>query len=265
MKRWQKISGSIGIGLIVLGVGVGVWQKDYLASVYKGIRYAQTDIEVQVTSTKEDVSRALEDYNLGHIRDLTVEEEEQIRKGELSVEEAVERIMAPVVEGTKTHTTSVTAQEALAQGGQGSSTQLAPVVGSSVETTEVKEPTVTNSKTKTEQEIVANYTTQMYTLKAKYLGLLGSLEREGLATLSGIPKEKRTFDYLQSVGMPYLNRGLELEKKCNAEVDQVIKSLEKELRAIGADRAIVATMRSAYHTEKQLKIAYYISKAKSYL
>ena len=100
---------------------------------------------------------------------------------------------------------------------------------------------------------------QMYALKAKYLVLLGDLERSGRQILASIPSEERTLSNLKKVGMPFVQEALGLESQCNGEVENLLKDLKQELASLDADTTIVETMRQAYHAEKRLKKAYYLS------
>ena len=51
-----------------------------------------------------------------------------------------------------------------------------------------------------------------------------------------------------------------IEKDCDAKVEVLIQNLEKELAAIGADTAVIATIRATYANEKRLKLSYYANK-----
>lgn len=116
-----------------------------------------------------------------------------------------------------------------------------------------------HDKKQQEVKVVETYSAQMYALKAKYLGLLGELERSGRQTLASIPSEERTLSNLKKVGMPFVQEALGLESQCNGEVENLLKDLKQELASLDADTTIVETMRQAYHAEKRLKKAYYLS------
>ena len=215
--------------LLIIG-GAAVWkQKGNIQAVYEGMSYNQEELAHQIQSTKEEVDKVLEKYDLQHIRRLTPEEESQVKKGEISIEEAMER-MIPV--GDK---------EVLA-------TEKVEAV--------VEKPQVIP---KQESDIVKTYTAKMYELQAKYLGLLGGLEASGIQALKAIPSDQRTVKKMMNIGMPFVQKGLALESQCDGEVENVLHNLKKELVAIGAEYDIVETMRQAYYTEKRLKKAYYLS------
>lgn len=231
MKKWQKIT-FVAIGIVLLGLGgVALWQRENLQAVYEAMHYNPEELGSQIQSTKQEVERVLEKYDLESIRRLTSEEEEQVKKGELSLEEAVERMMPTRNE-----------EEAESQ-----------------DTPEAKPETTPQAVSKKESDLVKASTVKMYELQAKYLGLLGELEARGMQALRAIPSDQRTVQKMMSVGMPFMQEGLALEGQCDAEVENVLHHLKEELVALGADYDIVETMRGAYYTEKRLKKAYYLS------
>ena len=232
MKKWQKIT-FVAIGMVLLGLGgVALWQRENLQAVYEAMYYNPEELGSQIQSTKQEVERVLEKYELESIRRLTPEEEEQVKKGELSLEEAVERMMP-----TRNEEEGVDSQD----------------------TPEAKPETTPQTVSKKESDLVKASTVKMYELQAKYLGLLGELEARGMQALRGIPSDQRTVKKMMSVGMPFVQKGLALESQCDGEVENVLHHLKEELVAIGADYDIVETMRQAYYTEKRLKKAYYLS------
>lgn len=232
MKKWQKIT-FVAIGIVLLGLGgVALWQRENLQAVYEAMYYNPEELGIQIQSTKQEVERVLEKYDLESIRRLTPEEEEQVKKGELSLEEAVERMMP-----TKNEEEAVESQD----------------------TPEAKPETTPQAVSKKESDLVKASTVKMYELQAKYLGLLGELEARGMQALRAIPSDQRTVQKMMSVGMPFMQEGLALESQCDGEVEKVLHHLKEELVAIGADYDIVETMRGAYYTEKRLKKAYYLS------
>lgn len=238
MKKWQKIT-FVAIGIVLLGLGgVALWQRENLQAVYEAMHYNPEELGSQIQSTKQEVERVLEKYDLESIRRLTPEEEEQVKKGELSLEEAVERMIP-----TRNEEEVGTKKEGV----------------ESQDTPEAKPETTPQAVSKKESDLVKASTVKMYELQAKYLGLLGELEARGMQALRAIPSDQRTVQKMMSVGMPFMQEGLALESQCDGEVENVLHHLKEELVAIGADYEIVETMRQAYYTEKRLKKAYYLS------
>lgn len=244
MKKWQKITFvAIGTGLLGLG-GVALWQRENLQAVYEAMHYNPEELGSQIQSTKQEVEKVLEKYDLESIRRLTPQEEEQVKKGELSLEEAVER-MLPTRNEEK-----VGMKEGVGTKEEAAETQDTP---------KAKLENTSQAVSKKESDLVKASTVKMYELQAKYLGLLGELEARGMQALRAIPSDQRTAQKMMSVGMPFMQEGLALESQCDGEVENVLYHLKEELVAIGADYDIVETMRGAYYTEKRLKKAYYLS------
>lgn len=236
MKRWKHIGLIVVEILLIVGGAAALSQKENVQAVYEGLTTSQTDIKQQITDTQKEVELALARYELKDIRRLTSEEEEQIKRGELSVEDAVKRIMPePEVEGVEV----AAVEEALESDKE-----------------QVQKASETEKK---EKDVVKRYTAQMYTLQSKYVGLLGGLEARGIQALKAIPSESRTVSKMMDVGMPFVQEGLALESQCDGEVAAILESLEAELIALEADCGIVETMRQAYSAEKKLKKAYYFS------
>ena len=238
MKKWQKIT-FVAIGMVLLGLGgVALWQRENLQAVYEAMHYNPEELGSQIQSTKQEVERVLEKYDLESIRRLTPEEEEQVKKGELSLEEAVERMMP-----TRNEEEAVMKEEGV----------------DSQDTPEAKPETTPQAVSKKESDLVKASTVKMYELQAKYLGLLGELEARGMQALRAIPSDQRTVQKMMNIGMPFVQKGLALESQCDGEVENVLRHLKEELVALGVDYDIVETMRQAYYTEKRLKKAYYLS------
>ena len=68
-------------------ISLFIWQKNNISAVISASKYSDEDIEQQITDSKKNVEDQLKDYNVTGLRDFTIEEEEDIRKGKLSVEE----------------------------------------------------------------------------------------------------------------------------------------------------------------------------------
>lgn len=232
MKKWIK-----GLGMVTLILGIGavslvVWQRENIVAVAGGIKYSEEEIAQQIAQSKQNVEEVFSRYDMPSIRDFTLEEEEAIRRGELTAEEAVAKLFDQST-ATDEHQDK---QEEVALGTQ----ETAEVIA----------------------EVIATYTAQMYALKAKYLGVLGGIEQSAISAYKGLAKEDRTMGQIQKIISSHISQGLSMEAQCNSEVEGVLTALEEELVARGADTTIVQTMREAYNSEKSLKKSYYLSLVK---
>lgn len=188
-----------------------------------GLKYSDEDIQQQIDDSKKTVEAELEKYNVSGLRDFTLEEEEAIRKGELTVEEAIERILS-----------------------ESGSTQ------STGDSTSSQSDGDENSSATDASAIVSEYTVKLYGLKAVYLGQIGNLIDQAKADY----KNGTSAGTLMST---YLGKAASLESEADSEVEALLSELKGELEAIGGDTSIISTMRSSYESEKKLKKSYYLS------
>lgn len=210
--------------IIVAVICLAVWQRDNISAVMSGLKYSDEDIQQQIDTSKKDVETELEKYNVSGLRDFTFEEEEAIRKGQLTVEEAVEKILSE----------SGNQQSA---GGESSSQSTGSEKVSSSDDSSA---------------IVSEYTIKLYSLKAEYLGQIGNL----------IDQAKADYKNGMSAGTlmsTYLGKAASLESEADSQVEALLSELKGKLEAVGADTSIISTMRSSYENEKTLKKSYYLS------
>ena len=257
MKSWKKGLAGIGIGVLVAVLGVGIWQKENVQALWEGMNYNEDQLKNQMETSKEKVQEVLEQYEIEGIRDLTVEEEEQLMKGEISIEEALDLIMNRESESAMKEEEGSAKKDVL-ENTEGSTTPT-----SSTDSTESKVPTASTDTDKSEAgQIVEKYVEKMYTLQATFLSELGAIEAKARAVFAQLPKEERNLSTAQKLAPSFINEGLALESKCDGEVSSLLNAFEAELKEVGANTAIVKDMREAYQTQKRLKKAYYLSAIK---
>lgn len=234
MKKGFKVTLAIlGCSLLLVG-GVAFWQRQNIKVAWSGLTTSPEQLQKDMEEVKTKVKDALTSYKLQGVRDLTVEEEEKLRTGEITLEEAV-ALMVPGKEGEQV-----------------------------IEDEDVQAADTSKSVTNEQQvdDIVADYVAKMYTLKAKYVSLLGGVESRAKSAFFSLPKEEQNLKGLQKIGGPFIGEAISLESQCNGEVGALLSNLEQELKTLEADTTIVDTMRKAYENEKSLKKAYYLSALK---
>ena len=258
MKKGKKIGISIAVALVVIIAAGVVWQWDNISAIYMGITYSDQKIESKIGETKEKLGEKLEQevvVNKKIIEGFSKEDEEKIASGEMSIEEAVDKLFeeetpedADTEHKTGSSDTSINNEQA-SQNNTESNTQ-----------TEVKkEDTVQNQQSNNSESkaLIESAVKEMYTLKAQYVQKLAAFESTAKEIyIQGEMTTERKFE-IADVMMPQL---LQAEKTCDAQVETVLGNLKEKLSAIGADTSVVDYIREQYKNEKQLQKSKYINK-----
>lgn len=225
---------------VLVAVIVGVFaykQRENIKAVVDSRTYSSEEISNRITESKQQVQEAISVYNLPITRDFTFEEEEKIRKGELTAEEAMKLITVPAA-ADNADTASADGATSPEQGSAPSDTTAAEVQQNPADS------------------IVANYIQQVYGLKAYYIGVLGQVESEMRSVYVNSGRDKTK---IASIVQSYLPRIGSLESECDGKVSSLVASMRSELTAIGADTSIADKVYDAYLNEKALRKAYYLS------
>jgi hypothetical protein len=226
--------------LVLICAGVVVWQYDNITAVMDAAKYSKEDIQQQMADNRAEIANSLAEYQAPQIRDFTTEEEEMIRKGELTVDDAVARILEE---------SGVAADGSVASGVNSTNSDVSSVTNSNgSDSSALSGEAGTNEVA----DIVSEYTVKMYKLKAIYLGQIGHLVYEA-------KQDKKNGASLSDLASKYLSRVATLESTADAEVDSVLDELSAKLKSLDASTRIVDTMRTSYQKEKSLKKSYYLS------
>jgi hypothetical protein len=234
--------------LAVVGVGgVYLWQRDNINAVLDANKYSTEELQSQIENSQENVQAVLDEYNVTQIRDLTPEEELELCKGNMTPEEAVAIIMG--------NGTGATSDENSSDNAVSDNSENKQSDGKSDTKSNGKSSAATDEKS----AVVQKYVAQMYSIKAKYMGELGSLAQSAKAKYDADKQTVGKTKAVENAVAANLSKAASLESQCDKEVESVLSSMEKELNAIGADTSIVNTIRTEYQNEKSLKKSYYLS------
>jgi hypothetical protein len=260
-KRGSKVPGILlrifAVLVIIAGVSVialYLWQKDNIDALVDANKYSTEEIKSRIEDSREDTKQVLEEYNVTNIRDLTPEEELELCKGNMTPEEAVAIIMGTDEQASDATDTNDGSSNAAVENEENTG-------GSSVDTNAADKGTTAKAESKPDKktEIVQKYVADMYTLKAKYMGQLGSLAKSAKAEYDSNKEEYGKAKAIEIAVSDNLSKAASLESQCDSEVNTLLSSFESELSSIGADTSIVDTMRTQYQNEKSLKKSYYLS------
>lgn len=232
MKKFLKVSLIILLCLVLIFCGLLYWQRDHIGALIKGLKYSDTELTNMIENSHTELKSAIESFSGGTLREYTEEEKRQIEAGEVSRDEMMAKVMNEAVE------------QKLAQSKQ-----------------EAEKAQAENKPVpKTADTVINEHVSKLYTLKSSYMAqidnMLAQAASEYYAKAEGGLYGKETKAEL----IPkYISAFSALEGKCDAEVEAILSSLSKELKAMKHSLDIVKTIRSAYANEKSIKIAQIIN------
>ncbi|MDD6188461.1 MAG: hypothetical protein PUB32_02630 [Clostridiales bacterium] len=254
MKAWKKVLCVLIVLLILLALlaGLAYWQRDYLRALKVAIQYTSEELEEKLAENQQMIQEAMDAHPDIIVRPITEEERQELLEGTLPREELIQQLLKPSEEGKEPDQES---------GGQNEAApENTPVPTESPKPVEPDE----NEKTDYQQELSA-IVAQVYVLQAEYTGILDNMFEAAKAEYLALPKEQRTRSNMLSIGSRYLNEATELEKQCDAEMDDIVSSMASLIEANNGDMDLVDTVIYTYANEKSLKKSWYMSQLKAHL
>jgi len=212
------------------------WQRDNISALINGIKYSSDDLASQLDIKREDLKEQVSKYTNIPISDISAEDEEKLFTGKITIEEISEKYKFPLDEIDETKENEETN------------------ANNDLETN----PTNADNS-KAIDKAVSTGVSKMYALKAKYVSLLGELERSVVSEYSKLPKEEQNASNKKKIVAKNLNYIAEMEHKCDSEVADSLLKLEEKLKELKGDTEIVKILREAYENEKKIKKSYYLS------
>ncbi|MDR0406231.1 MAG: hypothetical protein LBH54_05450 [Clostridiales bacterium] len=234
MKKAVKILQIILAVLLAAGGVFAFRQRGNIASLITSAKLDNMQIAERINGKKSETERMIKQYAGDSIRDFTHEEEEQIRRGEVTPAELIAEILGESPFKEKLNFTP-------------------DAVNSVASSVSAREPTPDLST------VVNAHIAGLYVLKAHYIGKLGELERRALGDYKALPKENRGTAGRQQLLSAYLGEAAALERECDGEVERTLDSLRSDLRGADGGTELIKTIRKAYEEEKILKKSYYLN------
>ncbi len=226
-KKRRKVGVVIAVVFalaVLLGIGVfAYFQANNIQALFMAKNTPEEQQELLIKN-EEAIQDILNQLSIPSLQALNEEQEEQLKNGEITEEEALQLIMGKLI------------------GEEKKESNRAPAA--------IEEPRE-NSKL---QEKLA----QIYLLRSSFSGRLDSLVAQ--AKQEYINREKGK-DAL-SIAKKYLNQGAALEKQCDAQMEALLAEIKSELERTGGDTSLVSEIRGAYQSEKSVKKAALLSQYK---
>ena len=225
MKKWKKVLLVVLIVFIASVGAVAVWQRNNLTAIIKTMTNTDEEIAQQLNETKQKLEGDLKEKYPSIVSDFSAEDEKKIMKGEMSVDDAVEKLNREY---------------------QNNRLQFDIKSSGNPEIDEKAD------------EIIGDKVIELYSLKAYYLGQLGQLEATVKKEYSALPESKRNLIGKKELVSRHIGTANGLLSQCDSRVSALLGELQGELKKIGADTSIIKTIKDAYENEKALKKAYYL-------
>jgi hypothetical protein len=234
------IFGAVALAAVI----VAVWQWDNIGAFVASRRYSSDELEKMLSENEKDTETILERLPYVTLRPLTDDEKVQLRSGELTEDEVVERILA----------LSVPAASA------GVDTAPKPGANPAATDTPTASPAPSPPAPGDEKaERIATLVARIYVLRESMTGQLEGIVGAAKAEYNALPKEQRTDAKKAEFATRCLRQAAALERQSDATVDTILKEMEPLLRETGGDTGLVGEIRRAYANEKSLKKSYFIN------
>lgn len=248
MKKALKIIGIILLVIVVITAGLVIWKWPYISAVIDGMTKTAEQLgEMRVEDTEKTL-QAVNKYMESDIRDLTDEEKEKIKAGELSQTEVLAQIVAEatgiglVEEPNETVTGTPDDQQPVQE-----QTGAKPAPE--------QKPAVSNY-----DQLVAGCVNKLYGLQSEYTGQLEGLVARTKSYYSQQKSSAGEAAAKTSTANMVQGEVASMEGACDTKVEAVLSDLNSNLKAIGADTAIVGELRAAYEREKAAQRRAYVNR-----
>lgn len=270
-KAKKKIGVVIAVIIVAILVSLVIWQWSNIQAIYMGVAYSDKKIEEKIEKSKEELAKKLEKEGIVDekiIAGFSKEDEEKLAKGEITVEEAVEKLFES--DDKPSDETVVTDKPEEVKDNQEDKPNPNPEENKTTSNTQTDVNNNVNNQPKQPENTVAPSTDnssakglieaavkQLYTLKASYVQQLAAIERSAIKMyVEGEMTQERKLEIADSF-MPQL---VDAERSCDSQVDAILEDLRNGLVSVGADTSVVQVIKQQYQQEKQLQKSKYISK-----
>ena len=254
-KKKSKITLSIFM-ILVLVVGALLSQyRESVHSILLGIRAGDGEIQKLRNENQAKLVDNVNEFMEKPLREMTEEEKAKIESGETTANEIYQQLFEEKINGTdgvtenQSQTTAEkapdTKNETDGKGNNQQSTAPSANSGNSIPSKDL---------------LVSEAMVKLYVLQNEFNARAEATIKDGANYYLSIRKHPQDPEARAQTISYFTPTVRGIESDCDAKVDAVILKLESDLKSIGADTSICATIRATYANEKQLKLSYYTNK-----
>lgn len=258
IKRRWIIAIVILMVILVAVASLYLWQQENIKAAANARKYTESELKQQLEDSRATVQAAVEQNPGITVRDLTEEERTALRKGDVSAEELVKRLIQPA-KASDIASDQPAPAESLPAASPAPQTSGPEIPASPAETS--PPPTETPHEP-TQQELyeqqMSELVARVYVMREQYTAKLDAMAAQAKAEYSAMPESERTRSKLASWASGYASRASELETQCDAEMNDIIKEMKRLVDANNGDRAFVNAVAYSYAEEKSIQKSIYI-------
>ena len=258
MKKALKIIGIVLLVIVVLIGALVIWKWPYVSALIDGMTKSAEELgQIRVEDTEKTIS-GVNSHMDSELRDMTDEEREKIKSGELSQTEVMAQIVA---EATGIELPDASNNES---GNQAAPEQQPPQQQPSQQTeqgqTSTAAPTEPKPAASDYDQLVAGCVSKLYSLQSQYTGQLAALVSRARSYYNQQKSSVGEAAAKSSTAAMVQGEVASMEGACDSKVEAALGELSSSLKAIGADTSIVGELRAAYEREKKNQRRAYVNR-----
>ena len=256
-KRTKIVCGVLAAALLGLG-GLAWWQRNTVEAVVQASKYTPEEIREKQAENKQKVQEMVDAMPAITVRDLTDEEKQALREGTMTQEELTEKLTGSVsAKEPEEPRPSVEKPSAEQPPNLQPPAQSAVTPPPAAEIQPPAEPAPVEPA-QWEKDLAA-LIARVYVLQEQYTIALDDMEASAKAEYREMSSGEKKKKNLVKFAKRYVTEALDLEKECDAQMDQIVEQMEAILSENGGDTALVDTVIETYASEKSLKKAWYMA------
>lgn len=250
MKKRTKVLLGVLLVLLAAVAAVAFWQRDNLLAVKTSATTSREDLASRMEENDKKIAESAQSVEGVTVRDLTEEEKQALRAGELDEKELVERLITPAEED------AAPPKEETAQQPSGEK----PAAAEPPKTTEQQDPPAQSqpAEASSAEKALSECLAEIYLMKAEYTAWLEDKNQAAIDEYVALEESQRTTAAKYSIGMRCLREALEKEKECDARMEAMKEKIRGLLDEMGRDHSLIEQIEAAYAEEKELKKAYFL-------
>ena len=257
-KRGLIITLAIILVVVIVGGVVAYSQRNNIHAVLS-MKYTEEERREKLTQQELAVLQKIADeLPEAQVKPLTVEEEQLLKDGVISQEDALKIIMGEPVETFTQPEEPPSQPESSKSESPNPETPAAEPSGGETGGSEAAQPTQTQQASAPQEDTgkLKNLLAQVYLMKSNFTGQLdGLIEQAKQEYIAGKGKVSK-----YSIGKRYIGIASGLEAQCDARMDALLGEIKAELQRTGGDTGLVNEIRAVYESEKSAKKAALIEK-----